>query len=636
MRSWPSTPPDAGELTGIRRMRYDGTALPVTAVELATAEVTTRDVDRGDVAALPAEGDHRVAAARCARRCAARSSSATACCARRSVTRAAPDIAARLGGGHDHAASASIGQGTAAIAGQSTAALLDELSDGELDIDAELGDRAVGLPAPPRHERHARDRRQPERHDDRHQPHGRPAARPRRSGDRDRQPPRERSRRQGRWRAVHLRRARHRDERRLHEGVLRPGRGRCAAGMRDHRGRRRRHRPAPGGAARRAARAARTAMERVQAKRDEIADAARRFAPSKRYWAVVGNGPNRVAAEEVRIKLSELCYKSIAADVDRGQEAHRPLVRAADPRLRRRSARQHRRRRRPRRPPIFRAHKATPIVIADEGDERYSAAATIAVPPVDPALGFVLSAMVGHLFGYEAALAIDGSARPLREAREAIERACRRQQRRRRRAGRRARRSSRRMPDRSSTGCAITSTTAISRPAPPCGWSACCAISCRPTPVEAVRSLVGRVGTPGALVDELCARSTRAIEELTRPIDAIKHQAKTVTVGISRSDEGVVDRALVQADAARRRRPRRAHVPHAQGARRPRSGGRRGHRLHPLPHRRRDDLDRRPRRDLPRSARRASTATRGSSAPSAASPESARCSWRAAGATSAR
>ena len=40
---------------------------------------------------------------------------------------------------------------------------------------------------------------------------------------------------------------------------------------------------------------------------------------------------------------------------------------------------------------------------------------------------------------------------------------------------------------------------------------------------------------------------TRAIDELTRPVDAIKHQAKTVTVGISRSDEGVMDRALVQA-----------------------------------------------------------------------------------------
>ena len=72
---------------------------------------------------------------------------------------------------------------------------------------------------------------------------------------------------------------------------------------------------------------------------------------------------------------------------------------------------------------IFQAHKATAIVVADEGEVRYSAAATSSVPPVDPALGFVLSAMVGHLFGYEAALAIDASARPLREGRELIERA---------------------------------------------------------------------------------------------------------------------------------------------------------------------------------------------------------------------
>ena len=43
------------------------------------------------------------------------------------------------------------------------------------------------------------------------------------------------------------------------------------------------------------------------------------------------------------------------------------------------------------------------------------------MPAVDPELAFVLSAMAGHLFGYEAALAIDALARPLREAREAIE-----------------------------------------------------------------------------------------------------------------------------------------------------------------------------------------------------------------------
>ena len=45
----------------------------------------------------------------------------------------------------------------------------------------------------------------------------------------------------------------------------------------------------------------------------------------------------------------------------------------------------------------------------------------ISVPETHPQLAFVLSAMVGHLFGYEAALAIDAQARPLREARAAIE-----------------------------------------------------------------------------------------------------------------------------------------------------------------------------------------------------------------------
>jgi len=66
------------------------------------------------------------------------------------------------------------------------------------------------------------------------------------------------------------------------------------------------------------------------------------------------------------------------------------------------------------------------------------------------------------------------------------------------------------------------------------------------SPVEQYAASSGRVGTPAALIDELVAALTAAIEELTRPIDAIKHQAKTVTVGISRSDEEVLDRMLVQ------------------------------------------------------------------------------------------
>ena len=65
------------------------------------------------------------------------------------------------------------------------------------------------------------------------------------------------------------------------------------------------------------------------------------------------------------------------------------------------------------------------------------------------------------------------------------------------------------------------------------------------------------MGTPAVVLDDLAAALTLGIEELTRPIDAIKHQAKTVTVGISRSDETLLDvalsRAVVDAGAPRDR-----------------------------------------------------------------------------------
>ncbi|MEJ7800756.1 MAG: glucosamine-6-phosphate synthase, partial [Ilumatobacter sp.] len=195
---------------------------------------------------------------------------------------------------------------------------------------------------------------------------------------------------------------------------------------------------------------------------------------------------------------------------------------------------------------IFRAHKATPIVIADEGDVRYSAAATITVPPVDPALGFVLSAMVGHLFGYEAALAIDATARPLRECRELIERAVAEQ------VGGDAVLAAVRaelapLANRFFDGVRdhiydghLEASTAVR-------LAGLLRDTQSPNPVETYASSSGAVGTPGALIDALVAGLTQGIEELTRPVDAIKHQAKTVTVGISRSDEGVIDRALVQA-----------------------------------------------------------------------------------------
>ena len=57
----------------------------------------------------------------------------------------------------------------------------------------------------------------------------------------------------------------------------------------------------------------------------------------------------------------------------------------------------------------------------------------------------------------------------------------------------------------------------------------------------------GTVGTPGAAIEELTSALTEGIEELARPIDAIKHQAKTVTVGISRGDEALLAVPTVRA-----------------------------------------------------------------------------------------
>src|SRR5690606_7722152 len=117
---------------------------------------------------------------------------------------------------------------------------------------------------------------------------------------------------------------------------------------------------------------------------------------TRRYWAVVGNGPNAVAAHEVRIKLSELCYKSIACDVTEDKKhidlSAEPMIIVCAAGLAGSTADDV-----AKEIAIYRAHKAVPIVVATEGDTRFSAAAhVVQVPAVDPALAFVLSAMVGH------------------------------------------------------------------------------------------------------------------------------------------------------------------------------------------------------------------------------------------------
>src|SRR5690606_32347856 len=163
------------------------------------------------------------------------------------------------------------------------------------------------------------------------------------------------------------------------------------------------------------------AMDEVLARRPAIAEAAHALAPARRYWAVVGNGANRIAAAELRIKLSELCYKAIACDATEDKKhidlSSEPMIVVCAPGLVGSNADDV-----GKELAIYRAHKAASIAIVTEGEDRLSAALdTIEVPRTHPDLAFVLATVAGHLFGYEAALAIDASARPLREVRSAIE-----------------------------------------------------------------------------------------------------------------------------------------------------------------------------------------------------------------------
>jgi glucosamine--fructose-6-phosphate aminotransferase (isomerizing) len=287
-------------------------------------------------------------------------------------------------------------------------------------------------------------------------------------------------------------------------------------------------------------------MGSVLADRPGIREIAVRHAPVHQYWALVGNGANRIAANEVRIKLSELCYKGIPSDATEDKKhidlSSEPLILVCAAGLYGSTADDV-----AKEVAIFRAHKAVPIVVASEGEERFAAASElVTVPAVHPELDFVLAAMVGHLFGYEAALAIDASARPLRELRVGIE------------AGLADGLPADRLletlaPAVEHHGGAFLDGVRSHRydghltPATAVRLATVLRYASGLLPLEAYQIDTGRVGRPATIVEDLTAGLSAAIDELTRPVDAIKHQAKTVTVGISRSDETLLQAALVRA-----------------------------------------------------------------------------------------
>jgi glucosamine--fructose-6-phosphate aminotransferase (isomerizing) len=287
------------------------------------------------------------------------------------------------------------------------------------------------------------------------------------------------------------------------------------------------------------------AMRSVVADRGAIAEVAQRHVLTRRYWSIVGNGVNSIAAREIRIKLSELCYKAIACDVTEDKKhidlSSEPLVIVCAAGLTGSNADDV-----GKEIEIYRAHRGAPIVIAADPTRYRAALDTITVPAVHPRFDFVLATVAGHLFGYEAALAIDASARPLREVRAGIEAtatsiadpALLLE-----RLAATIEEPARRFFDGLRAGVydgTLEASTAA-RLASLLGYGT------GTLALDSYEIEHGKVGTPSTVVHDLTTALTTAIEELTRPVDAIKHQAKTVTVGISRSDETLLQAPLVRA-----------------------------------------------------------------------------------------
>ncbi|MFA5883531.1 MAG: SIS domain-containing protein [Acidimicrobiia bacterium] len=537
----------AGTLEGIRRVAYDGTALPVTTADVHHAEITTRDIDRGDA---PHFLYKEISEAPASFRKTLRGKVAEQADGRLSVrlpASALPDaVRARLADGSIHRLLV-IGQGTAAIAGQALVGAARDLMGDRLYAEAVLATELSGFGM-------------------RADMSDTLVVAISQSGtttDTNRSVDLVRSRGAAVLAIVNRRNSDLVDR---SDGVLYTSDGRdvemsvastkafyaqvaagyllalgiaSAVGMLDAD---REHELLT------ALRALPDAMATVVTQRPAIAEIAARHVLSRRSWAVVGNGPNRIAARELRIKLSELCYKAIACDATEDKKhidlSSEPLTLVCAAGLAGSNIDDV-----GKEVAIYRAHRGAPIVIASEGHgARFGAAAdVIAVPQVHPALDFVLSTVAGHIFCYEAALAIDATARPLREARAAVEASA---------AGPVEELLVRLGPaiegpaQRFLEGLragrydgSLEASTAVR-------VASMLRYATGVSPLDAYELEHGKVGTPSTVVHDLTAALTKGIEELTRPIDAIKHQAKTVTVGISRSDETLLHVPLVAAALA--------------------------------------------------------------------------------------
>ncbi len=283
-------------------------------------------------------------------------------------------------------------------------------------------------------------------------------------------------------------------------------------------------------------------MRRVLEAQAVMRESARSLACTKKHWAVVGSGANKVASDEIRIKLSELCYKTISSDViedkkhiDLSSEPLMLVCAAGSPAVVQEDIIKD--------VAIFHAHASHVVVIADEGDRRFKniAHSVIHVPAAGFPVSVILNTLAGHLWGYYAACSIDGQASSFKRFRSRLSELTRAQ-------------DSRQMSvyesladpelhalvnefSRTFNSWRKSRQLASMHVETAADIALLLKYAVGKLPIDDFWSESGADASGISPLDELDAALGRAIEELSRPVDAIRHQAKTVTVGTSRKAE---------------------------------------------------------------------------------------------------
>jgi len=256
-------------------------------------------------------------------------------------------------------------------------------------------------------------------------------------------------------------------------------------------------------------------MSEVLADKTIIQKSAQKFAGSKVYWATVGSGPNKASADEIRIKLSELCYKTISSDFVEDKKhidlSSEPLIIicAAGTRetvlgdIIKDTA-------------IFHAHKAIPIVIANKGEVRFNPYAedVFYVPAVKEHLAPIMNTLAGHIWGYYAALTINDGSRFFYQHQQTIQNI---------------------IDEYAEKGLDMYEVILEKKFREKIAeFYLILKYLIGRLPVSDFEFDFGKKGTPINILDCLFDRMGNIINAMARPVDAIKHQAKTVTVGTSR------------------------------------------------------------------------------------------------------